>query len=101
MSVMPATIVLSIGTLVAADIPPMTGGWEKIGLVGALIVGIGALWVDARVQRERTEKRQEKLEVIIEGNSAAMTAHAETQRQSQAALHEVANLVRSCPGRRD
>ena len=57
--------VLSVAPLMAvADLP--VSSYDKIGIVAILLLGIIAIWRDSG-------KRQDKLENIIESNTAALT----------------------------
>ena len=83
--------VLSLAPIAAAmELPNIaSGGWEKIGIVGLLILAVVAIWRDSG-------KRQDKLEKIIERNTEAMTHNADTLRATSEVVVEVKSAIERC-----
>lgn len=76
--------------LAAADLP--IDGYEKIGVVALLILAVVALWREGN-------KKQEKLERIIESNTRAMTEVVDSGDATNKILVEVKEVLRDCHSR--
>ena len=73
--------------LAAAELP--VSGIEKFGIVGLLTVAVWVIWREGN-------KRQDKLEQIIERNTKALTQAAEIDRSTGQILVEVKDAVMRC-----
>ena len=79
---------LSLSMPIAAlDLPLDT--IEKGGVVAVLIAAVVAIWREGN-------KRQDKLEAIIDRNTKALTEAAEVDRESAAVLVEVKDEIIKC-----
>jgi hypothetical protein len=79
---------LSLAMPIAAlDLP--FGAIEKGGVVTVLIIAVVAIWREGN-------KRQDKLEGIIDRNTKALTEAAEVDRESAKVLVEVKDEIIKC-----
>lgn len=79
--------VLSLTPIMASISLP--DGVEKGGIIALLCIAVGALWVDSN-------RRQSKLERIIDNNAKATTAANEVLRSNTAVLVELKKEVMLC-----
>ena len=79
--------VLSLTPLFASFTLP--DGMEKAGIIGLLCLAVGALWLDSN-------RRQSKLERIIDANAKATTSANEVLRANTAVLVELKKEVMLC-----
>lgn len=80
--------VLSLTPILAvADLP--IPDYEKLGIVSLLILAVIAIWREGN-------RRQDKLEGIIDRNTKALTEAAEVDRENTAVLVEVKDAILTC-----
>ena len=73
--------------LAVADLP--IPDYEKIGIVALLILAVVAIWKEGN-------RRQDKLEGIIDRNTKALSEAAEVDRENTAVLVEVKDAILTC-----
>jgi hypothetical protein len=84
---MTGTKICLVSALGLASIDLTSVDYEKVGIVGILIVAIVVIWKDGKA-------RQDKLENIIAENTKALSTNTEVQREIKETLkkcHEKAN----------
>jgi hypothetical protein len=73
--------------LAVADLP--LPDYEKAGIVALLILAVVAIWKEGN-------RRQDKLETIIDRNTKALSEAAEVDRENTAVLVEVKDAILTC-----
>jgi hypothetical protein len=80
--------VLSLTPILAvADLPLDT--YEKGGIIALLVLAVVAIWREGN-------RRQDKLEGIIDRNTKALSEAAEVDRENTAVLVEVKDAILTC-----
>ena len=82
LKVLSLTPILAVADLAIPD-------YEKLGIVSLLILAVIAIWREGN-------RRQDKLEGIIDRNTKALSEAAEVDRENTAVLVEVKDAILTC-----